>query len=309
MLKFIIEVGIDEKHIVDFTVNQFWGYVDIKIDGQQYKQRKLRGVLVKQNWTFEFTVGNEETHVIRIELVKSLFSVSMSDCSAWVYIDGEKIQEYSGKLSIKDKLFGGINYWNKMIIIITTLLVMTIITFLIIFHLPVSIDKEFNGILFRGGSSEPEYSQPINIKIEGEYYRKLFQTYWFEGSIDVSDFQHNNDLDVLQDKPKFSFNIGNPVIEAYWDISKSPFGHSIDGGFLYMKPDTNEIMIIVFERDENGQDGHAAGQDGLYYAAPCNTREEALEIVNDIFPMFWGRLLKPIEKLKYIFERNLKPIE
>ena len=111
-------------NLYQFTFNHFWRYVDIKIDGKQYKQQKIKRVRYEQNWTFEIPVGKVETHVIRIELIRSLFPVGLRECSAWVYIDGEKIREYSGKLSLRDKLFSGINLRNKMIVFLTTLIIM-----------------------------------------------------------------------------------------------------------------------------------------------------------------------------------------
>ena len=67
-LKFNLEVGNEEKHMIDFTVNQFWGYVDIRIDGQPYIQEKLRKVIFRQNWTFNIIVGSGEKHDVRIEI-------------------------------------------------------------------------------------------------------------------------------------------------------------------------------------------------------------------------------------------------
>lgn len=295
ILKFGIEVGTEEKHTVEFMFNRFWGYVDIKVDGQPYKQKIILAWLLKQTRTYEIKIGEIEKHNVRIDLTRSLFPVGIRECSAWVYVDGEKTDEFYGTFKLGVKGIKMMSFRTKMVTVLPLLLVVAVLIFLIIYSLPISIDKELNGILFRAGASEPDYSQPINIKIEGKYYRRLFTTYNFKGSIDVSEWRQDADLEVLQDKSSCTINIGKPVFEGYWDNNTHSFGHSIDGGLFFMKPDTNEIMIIVFERDETGQAGTAGGQNGLYYAAPCNTREEALEIVNDIYPTFLGKEMIPVE--------------
>ena len=73
------------------------------------------------------------------------------------------------------------------------------------------------------------------------------------------------------------------------------FTYSTDGGVFFMKPDSSAFMIIVFERDINGEAGHAGGSDGIYYAAPCNSREEAVDIVNEMRHLVWGKKAPPVE--------------
>ena len=56
-MKIQLEIGETEKHKLDIVINQFWGYIEIKVDGQPRLQEKIKGVWLRQNWTFSIENG------------------------------------------------------------------------------------------------------------------------------------------------------------------------------------------------------------------------------------------------------------
>lgn len=102
------------------------------------------------------------------------------------------------------------------------------------------------------------------------------------------------DENVLKQHVILNFYKGKPAYLGYWKINVGTFSDYIKVGYVYMEPGAKDIMILVVEKDENGEYGWCGGGEGLFYAAPCNTREEALDVVNGIIPKVWGEEAKPI---------------
>ncbi len=296
-LRFKFEVGESEMHTVEFTYNRFWGYVDIKVDKKRFKKELIK-TWIKQTRTYEFAIGNIEKHNVRINLVRSVFPISTKVCTAWVYVDEHIVGQFDGHLTIIGKRFRDMSIRNRRIAIISYVLIIAAAFFLIAYHLPIRISEEINGVLIRAGTSEPDYLQPVRITVEGKYYRNLYpgNHVGFEGSCKayVRDAESDGNTDFQKESKGFSVFPGVGIIEGYIKTINS-FGHSTHDGFFYLNPGTGELMIIVFENDENGGPGHAGGSDGLYYAAPCNTREEALDIINYFSPKIWGKKVTPRE--------------
>lgn len=65
-MKFCIEIGEVEKHTIEFTFNQLFGQLTIKVDNKEVK---------KHHWlfneplaeTYDFSVGDRENIAVRIE--------------------------------------------------------------------------------------------------------------------------------------------------------------------------------------------------------------------------------------------------
>ncbi len=101
MLKFNFQVGNKEKHDIEFFFNQFWGHVSIKVDGVDiYKTIKV--IALTLTFMYEFNVGTEEIHTIKIEQIRKLIFAGFREYLAKVYVNGELMHEYQGKPNFKE---------------------------------------------------------------------------------------------------------------------------------------------------------------------------------------------------------------
>jgi hypothetical protein len=294
MVNFKIEVGTEEKHIVEFIFNHLWFHVEIKVDGQLYKQKTF--LWLGQTTTFNISVGSNEIHNVRIELVRSIFLMgSRSEFTAWVFVDDEKHSEYSGKLSLKDKLFAGINRRTKTILIILMTTFIILFSALAVYNLPVKINKEIEGILFREGTSEPEYSESMTIVIDGEYHRKFFRDAYFIGKMYIEELHPEWGIGTRKQLIGLLFRNGGPADLTYDKFSFATYSEIIHVGLVYMKPNASEILIIVTETDKQGEVIDTDVENMLYFVAPCKTREEAILIADDLYKRIWGKSAIPLE--------------
>jgi hypothetical protein len=94
-MQFSFNVGVNEKHRVDFSFDQFMGNVEIKVDGQPtVKELRLFSLsLVKR---YEFTVGVAEQHAVVIEKKRKLFLAGLRPQHYRIFVDGHLVQTYEG---------------------------------------------------------------------------------------------------------------------------------------------------------------------------------------------------------------------
>lgn len=90
-MKFSIELGTNEKHVLEFTFNQLFGRSVVKVDGRE--------ILKKARWfsepladRYEFEVGQFEPVRLRIEKERKLIFGSRYR----VYMDNRLTQFYQG---------------------------------------------------------------------------------------------------------------------------------------------------------------------------------------------------------------------
>jgi hypothetical protein len=84
------EVGTGEKHRVDFRFDQMWGGLTISVDGVPVK-RDLRIFSVSLVKTYELTVGQTESHVVRIDKTRVLFFAGFRRQVVRAYVDGQLV--------------------------------------------------------------------------------------------------------------------------------------------------------------------------------------------------------------------------
>jgi hypothetical protein len=94
-MQFSFEVGFNEKHIVSLDYNQMVGLLSISVDNREVinELRMFSLSLVK---TYDFFVGINERHAVRIEKERKLFLAGLRKQKYRVYIDGHFIREYEG---------------------------------------------------------------------------------------------------------------------------------------------------------------------------------------------------------------------
>lgn len=95
-MQFSFMVGVNEKHRVDFSFDQFMGHLQILVDGQPAVKdfRMLSVTLTKR---YEFAVGEQERHDIVIEKKRKLFLAGLRPQQYRVFIDGQLVQTHEGQ--------------------------------------------------------------------------------------------------------------------------------------------------------------------------------------------------------------------
>ena len=94
-LRFSFPVGETERHTVDFSFAQFWGYLTISVDGKAVI-REWR-VLPPRRLTreYRFTVGDEERHDVVVVKDQKRFYGGFRPHTFRVFIDGSAAGVYS----------------------------------------------------------------------------------------------------------------------------------------------------------------------------------------------------------------------
>ena len=94
-MQFSFMVGVDEKHRVDFSFDQFIGNLNILVDGQS-AVKDFRMFSLNLTKRYEFTVGVEERHNVIIEKKRKLFLAGLRPQQYRIFIDGQLVQTHEG---------------------------------------------------------------------------------------------------------------------------------------------------------------------------------------------------------------------
>jgi len=94
-MQFSFMVGVDEKHRVDFSFDQFMGNLNILVDGQS-AVKDFRMFSLSLTKRYEFTVGVEERHNVVIEKKRKLFLAGLRPQQYRIFIDGQLVQTREG---------------------------------------------------------------------------------------------------------------------------------------------------------------------------------------------------------------------
>lgn len=95
-MKFSFEVGVNEKHIVDFSFNQFLGNLSIHADGKKLIS-DFRMFSLSLTKSYEFTVGKDEIHHVKIDKIRKLVFAGLRRTKYKVFIDGVLTNEFEGR--------------------------------------------------------------------------------------------------------------------------------------------------------------------------------------------------------------------
>ncbi|TVX96230.1 hypothetical protein [Cohnella terricola] len=95
-MKFSFDVGINEKHRVDFSFNQFWGNLSICVNGKKLIKDFII-ISVSLTKTYNLEIGVEERHKVKIEKTRKLFFAGLRKTKYKVYIDGVLTNEFEGR--------------------------------------------------------------------------------------------------------------------------------------------------------------------------------------------------------------------
>lgn len=144
------------------------------------------------------------------------------------------------------------------------ILVYLIITMSLIYSVAPTknINMTLDGVKYR---LEENYQEPVEVRIEGEYYKKLFSNKRFEGKIYINEyilyslfleFDENNSAILDSSSPWLTLR-GKIFIDDDFDKMIIRFSESVIGDW--------EI------------------EDRLLISAPARNREEAIEISKELF--------------------------
>jgi hypothetical protein len=83
------EIGKKEKHTISFNYETMWGKLNILVDGKE--QTTTRKMVIGET-PFQFQVGNEEKHDVRIVLNNPL-GFAFRGSSMKAYVDDKLVRE------------------------------------------------------------------------------------------------------------------------------------------------------------------------------------------------------------------------
>ena len=95
-MQFSFMVGVQEKHQVDFSFDQFVGNLEIRVDGQPVV-KDFRMLSLRLTKRYELTVGVNEKHHVVIEKKRKLFLAGLRPVRYRIIIDGHLVQTYEGQ--------------------------------------------------------------------------------------------------------------------------------------------------------------------------------------------------------------------
>jgi hypothetical protein len=95
-MQFSFNVGVNEKHQVDFSFDQFIGNLEIRVDGQP-RLKDFRMFSLSLTKRYEFTVGVSERHDVIIEKKRKLFLAGLRPQQYRIFIDGQLVETYEGQ--------------------------------------------------------------------------------------------------------------------------------------------------------------------------------------------------------------------
>ncbi|MGO2542017.1 MAG: hypothetical protein ACTH8J_12785 [Specibacter sp.] len=80
-------VGVQEQHTVAFSFDKFWGRLTITVDGQSVVDTvRFASLSTVKSWEFE--VGANERHSVRIDKHRSVFLAGFRPQPVFAYVDG-----------------------------------------------------------------------------------------------------------------------------------------------------------------------------------------------------------------------------
>jgi hypothetical protein len=99
-MDFTTEVGTIEKHTVHLHFNQWFGQVNITVDGEEAASR-WRMFTIHPTQRFEFPVGQDERHDVVIEKTRAPVLGGFRSQTCRVMVDDHITAEYRGSVTGK----------------------------------------------------------------------------------------------------------------------------------------------------------------------------------------------------------------
>jgi hypothetical protein len=97
-VEFTIEVGHEEKHQVHLSFDEAFGKIRIEVDGESVA-RHWRVFSLHRTRRYEFSVGQDETHDVVIELTRKSIVGGFRSQTCQVLVDGESVGTWVGRVT------------------------------------------------------------------------------------------------------------------------------------------------------------------------------------------------------------------
>jgi hypothetical protein len=175
-------------------------------------------------------------------------------------------------------------------IVLISLLILTIFITLVYIAFKTSghsIDVTIHGVNYQLGPENSNNVQPETVSIKGTWSRKLNGLRTFKGTIT---FAHDT-IPVPEESREttisFDRNGYGPIMYAFFETSSSGVAmpRTYSYGVLFANSDFSSVTYLKM-REVVAKDGSTGGEwnggDGLMYAGPATTREQALMISNEL---------------------------
>ena len=99
-MEFTIEIGTEEKHQLHVHFDQVFGQVLVEVDGKNVAQ-DWRSFSLHKTRRYEFSVGTAEPQDVVIELTRKGVVGGFRSQTCQVFVDGESVGTYVGKVTGK----------------------------------------------------------------------------------------------------------------------------------------------------------------------------------------------------------------
>lgn len=86
------DVGVTERHQVVFSFSKFWGTLSIKVDGVNIV-KTVRFASVELIKRYDFVVGTQEQHQVRIEKHRELLFAGLRPQPVYAFVDGQLVAQ------------------------------------------------------------------------------------------------------------------------------------------------------------------------------------------------------------------------
>lgn len=86
------DVGVTERHRVEFSFNKFWGNLSIKVDDVSIV-RTVRVASIELVKRYEFVVGAGEQHHVRVEKHRERLFAGFRPQPVYAYVDDRLVAQ------------------------------------------------------------------------------------------------------------------------------------------------------------------------------------------------------------------------
>lgn len=156
--------------------------------------------------------------------------------------------------------------------------------------LPKRINYELDGIKYQLGAGNETLAEPVKVRIDGYLNKSLTGALSFKGEIDLEGYpppvpEENRRLSISFDKRHSGLVVYHTVKDG------NLIGYSL--GILHINDDMSQVSVSLYKEDPKDPSRKSwSGDDGLMISAPAQSREEALDLSNELMrPM----LMRPLE--------------
>jgi len=157
-----------------------------------------------------------------------------------------------------------------MIYRIVVIIIVVISIIVISYTAPIDISYTYEGIKYQAGNYDGV--EIVRIEIQGEYRRRIFSEFSeFEGVIKVGD-------KIFSNTPFYFNKYGMDSLRANDEL----------WGIIFQSDEFEILTIEIWEKNVSGEGHYFHRASGWYISAPCQTRDEAVEISNMVLRKLYG---------------------